>query len=105
MDLRTTEANRCLERKLLLCGYEIPDLLAIFLLLSVLNFILGPLGNRFLLVWAPSLAFAIALRFGKAGKPDNFLLHWIRFQLMPKRISAFSEFDNWPEPLSLERKI
>lgn len=98
MGLRTTEFNKCLDKKLLILGYEIPDILAIFLLLSFLNLVLGALGSRLLLVWLPSLIFAIVLRVGKRGKPDNFLIHWIRFRLIPKKLSAFSTCTDWKLP-------
>ena len=52
MGLRSTPFNKCLSKKLLVLGFEIPDVLAIFLVLSTLNFALGPLGHLFLLVWS-----------------------------------------------------
>jgi hypothetical protein len=91
MGLHVTPVSRCLEKKLVIFGYEIPDLLAIFFVLSVLNFLLGWTGKRFLLVWCPTVILALVLRLGKRGKPDGFLLHWLKLKLTPKYRSAFSE--------------
>lgn len=101
MGLRVTDFNKCLDKKLLLFGYEIPDILAVFFLMSFLNFTLGPFGNRVFLVWLPSLIFALVLRISKRGKPDNFLLHWVRFKAMPKKISSFPSHPGWKVPPKL----
>lgn len=91
MGLRTTSVSRCLEKKLLFFGYELPDVLAIFMLLAVLNLVFGQSDYKFVLVWFPTAFVAIALRIAKRGKPDNFLLHSARFQMRPKVLSAFPE--------------
>lgn len=91
MALRTEPTSQSLEKKLLILGFEVPDVLAIFLLLSFLNFFLGKLGSKLLLVWAPVAIFAVVLRIGKRGKPDNYLLHLGRFHFKPKYYSAFQE--------------
>ena len=72
-------------------GFEMPDLLAIFLSLSVLNLIFGSHPYKFLFVWIPPVVLAIALRLGKRGKPENFLVHWLRYQFLPGVYSAFPE--------------
>ena len=91
MSLKSTQVSRCLDKKLLFFGYELPDVLAIFMLLAFLNLTLGQTEYKISLVWLPTLAVAIGLRIAKRGKPDNFLVHWIRFRLRPKALSAFSE--------------
>ena len=91
MDLQTTSVSQCLEKKLLIAGFEVPDLLAIFTVLSALNFIFGATHQKLLLVWLPSLALAATLRLGKRGKPDNYLVHWMRFRLSQRYLSAFPE--------------
>ena len=53
MSLKSTPVSRCLEKKLLFFGYELPDVLAIFMLLAVLNLTLGRTEYKFLLVWLP----------------------------------------------------
>jgi len=98
MGLRTTSVAKCLEKKLLLFGFEVPDLLAIFLVLSVLNFIFGQTPLKIFFVWLPTIALAVALRLGKKGKPDNYLIHWMRFQTKPGTYRAFPEASKWDQP-------
>jgi len=89
MALKTVPVAKCLEKKLLMLGFEVPDILAIFLLLTLLNFIFGESGAKFLLVWMPSICVAVILRIGKRGKPDNYLIHLVRFKLSHKYLAAF----------------
>lgn len=76
---------------MMVMGFEIPDLLAIFLSLSVLNFLFGGTDLKIPLVWVPAVSLAIVLRFVKRGKPENYLIHWLRYQLKPGVISAFPD--------------
>lgn len=69
--VRSVPVAKCLDQKLTVLGFEVPDLFAIFMLLSVLHLFLGDLGNQFVLVWAPTFLTAVVLWFGKRGKPDN----------------------------------
>lgn len=91
MALRSEPTSQSLEKKLLILGFEVPDVLAIFLLLSILHFVLGPLGSKLLLVWLPVATVAIVLRIGKRGKPDNYLVHLVKFYVRPKYLSAFQD--------------
>ena len=72
-------------------GFEVPDVLAIFLLLSILNFSFGQTNYKLAFVWGPVAAFAITLRVGKRGKPDNYLVHLGKFHMQPKYLSAFRD--------------
>ena len=98
MGLNTTPVAKCLDKKLIIFGYEIPDLLFIFLTLSILNFIFGNSSHQLLLVWCPSLLLAGTLRFGKIGKPENYLIHLVRSKLNPNFYEAFSEPTENPFP-------
>ena len=89
--MRTTSVSKCLDRKLVLFGFEVLDLLAVFLVLSILNFLFGQAPMKWLLVWAPSLILAFVLRWGKRGKPYKYLIHWLRYQIKPGSYSAFTE--------------
>jgi hypothetical protein len=82
-------------------GFEVIDLFALFLTISVLNFIFGSTDFKIVLVWAPSLILACLLFFGKRGKPDNYLLHWLRYQFLPAIYSAFHEPSEWKAPPSV----
>ena len=72
-------------------GFEVPDVLAIFLLLSILNFSFGQTNHKLLFVWGPVVVAAITLRLGKRGKPDNYLVHLGKFHIQPKYLSAFQD--------------
>ncbi len=98
MPLTATHVSKCLDKKLLIFGYEIPDLLVIFLTMSILNFIFGQSSFKLFLIWIPTGFLAAILRFGKRGKPDNYLVHWIRFQFRPGTLSAFPSPNQWKTP-------
>lgn len=103
LGLRTVSVNQCLDKKLLIFGYEIPEILAIFFLLSVLNFVF-PTGFKLILVWIPTLTVAIVLRIGKRGKPDNYLMHLVRHKIQPPLLSAFSDATDFVSPPSLRKR-
>jgi hypothetical protein len=91
MALNSTPVTRCLDQKFRILGFEVLDLLAIFLLLSVLHLLFGDLGSQVIMIWLPSSAFALVLWIGKRNKPDNYILHWIKFYIKPGVINAFDE--------------
>jgi hypothetical protein len=100
--LRTASVATCLDKRLTVLGFEVPDLLAIFILLSVLHLFLGDLGNQLVLIWIPTVVFTNIIWIGKRGKPENYLIHWIRFHLKPGTLSAFDEARGWvPYPNTL----
>jgi hypothetical protein len=88
--LNDTHVSKCLDKKLTMAGFEVADLLIIFMMLAVLNFIFGE-GFKLLFVWIPTITLALVLRFGKRGKPDNYLVHLIRYHTRPGVYSAFLE--------------
>lgn len=99
MELKTTEVSRCLDKKMVMMGFEVPDLLVIFLTISILNFIFSTSDLRWLFVWTPSLVLAGVIKWSKRDKPDNYLIHWLRFQIKPGIIKAFPEpTNNIPSP-------
>lgn len=61
MELKVTEVSRCLDKKMLIMGFEVPDLLFIFLTMSVLNFLFGTTNLKLLFVWLPSAAIALTI--------------------------------------------
>lgn len=103
MELQSTPVSRCLDKKMVIFGYEVPDLLMIFLMLSILNFLFGMTSMKLFLVWLPTIALALTLRLGKRGKPENYLVHWLRFQISPGHLSAFKEPSEWNPPPRLKR--
>ncbi len=98
MELRTTSVSKCLDKKLKIMGFEVLDLFAMFLTISILNFIFGNTIFKLVLVWLPSLIVAGILYFGKRGKPDGYLMHWLRYQYFAATYSAFPDSDNWVPP-------
>lgn len=103
--MRAVDVSKSLDKKLMMFGYEVLDVLAIFLTLSVLNLLFGQSGMSLLLVWIPTTLLAVVLRVGKRGKPDKFLLHWLRYQVKPGVYSAFPEPTGWKVPPRLLRKV
>lgn len=104
LEIRTTPVSKCLDKKLKVFGFEVMDLLALFLTISILNFIFGKTDFKLILVWLPSALLAGILYFGKRGKPENYLIHWLRFQFFPSIYSAFNEPAKWQQPPRTNRK-
>ena len=95
MALKTSDVYRCLEKKTLVFGFEIVDLFVVCSSFAILNFALRDVPYKFIFTWGPTVALAAILRIGKAGKPENYLLHRARAFLGPAVWSAF--------PLALRR--
>lgn len=74
-DLLVTKVPRALEMKSKLFGFELPDLLLIFMNLAATNFVFGATSFRYPLVWGTTLGLALLLFFTKRGRPDNYLQH------------------------------
>jgi len=105
MEIKVTEVSRCLDKKMMIMGFEIPDLLFIFLTMSILNFLFGSTSLKLLFVWLPSFGLALSIRLLKRGKPDNYLVHWLRFQIKPGILKAFPEPSlNNPPPRTRKTK-
>ena len=94
MELLTSKTFRCLERKAKIMGFELFDVLLVGLTISLSNLFIGQIPLRLFVTWTPALILAGVLWFGKRGKPDNFLLHWLRFKIGPSSYSAFKEAKN-----------
>jgi len=105
MPVVCTPVSRCLEQKLKIAGFEIPDLILIALVLTVLNFLLGPLDQRFIMVWIPTLSVSAGLFFGKRGKADKHLIHWFQNRISPRALSAFESDQVQSEFVKLKRGL
>ena len=101
MSLTTTPVSQCLDRKTKIFGFEMGDLLLVFTSLALLNLFFGKTDQKLLLVWLPPALLALLLRYGKKGKPDNYIVHWLRFQFSPGVYSAFKEPNENPYPPQL----
>lgn len=88
--LFTSKVPRSLETKSKIFGFELADVLILFLYLSLSNFVFGQTPFKFLFVWMGTLALALSLYFLKKGKPDNHLQHLGEFYRKPEILSAAS---------------
>jgi hypothetical protein len=86
--LFTSKVPRALDTKTRLFGFELGDLLLIFLYLAISNLIFGGTRLKFPLVWLGTFAIAGVLYFVKRNKPDHYLEHWGEFQRTPGTLSA-----------------
>lgn len=86
--LKTSRVHRKLDSQLKILGLEIMDLLAIMLLAAVNNLLLGQmkLAPVFVIV-IPSITAAV-LYVVKRDKPENYLLHLLRYLTSPGLYSA-----------------
>lgn len=87
-ELLTSRVPRALEMKSKLFGYELSDLLLIFMNLAVTNLVFGATSFRYPLVWGTTLFLALFLFFAKCGRPDNYLQHLIEHYARPAYFSA-----------------
>ena len=90
MSLLVSKVPRSLETKTKLFGFELGDLLLIFLYLSVSNLIFGTTVLRPYAVWLGTLALAGALYFIKRGQPDGYLQHLGEYIARPAYFAAGS---------------
>ncbi len=88
MSLTVTKVPRALDNRLRLFGFELADLLLIFLYLSVSNLFFGPTRLKFPVVWCGTILLACVLHFVKKGKPENYIQHFIQFKMNPAVYSA-----------------
>lgn len=84
----TSKVPRSLEKKTRLFGFELSDLLLIFLYLALTNLIFGQTSLKPLIVWGGTLALGSSLYFFKRGKPDNYLQHYGEFLYATSVLSA-----------------
>ena len=87
MSLLVTKVPRSLETRTKLFGFELGDLLLVFLYLSVSNLIFGTTVLRPYAVWLGTAALACTLYFIKRGKPAGYLQHWGEYTRLPGLLS------------------
>lgn len=75
MSLLVSKVPRALEIKARLFGFELGDLLFIFLYLALSNLIFGQTRLKVPFVWIGTLGIAGTLYFVKRGKPEGYLQH------------------------------
>ena len=87
-ELFTSRVPRSLETKTKLFGFEIGDLLLVFIQLSVLNLLFGSSRFHYPAVWGSTAGLLSLIFFVKKGKPDNFIQHAIEHHLRPPVLIA-----------------
>jgi hypothetical protein len=75
MSLLVSKVPRALETKTRLFGFELGDLLFVFLYLAISNLIFGQTRLKLPMVWIGTLSLAGSLYFVKRGKPENYIQH------------------------------
>ena len=88
MSLLTSKVPRTLEIKARLFGFELGDLLLVFLYLALSNLIFGATSLKFPMVWLGTALIAITLYLVKRGKPDQYLQHLAEYHRSPSILSA-----------------
>jgi len=86
--LSISSVPRALEMKSKLFGFELPDLLLIFMNLAITNLVFGATSFRYSLVWGTTSALAAFLFFAKRGRPDKYLQHLGEFLVRPTYLAA-----------------
>jgi len=79
---------RSLEKKAKIFGFELGDLLLIFLYLATSNLVFGTTKLKPIIVWGGTLAIAGIIYFVKRGKPDGYLQHYGEFLTGPSVYSS-----------------
>ena len=86
--LLASKVPRSLDAKTRLFGFELADLIVIFLYLAVTNLIFGATKAKFPVVWGGTIVLASLLYFVKRNKPDHYLEHLGEFRRTPGVLSA-----------------
>lgn len=79
---------RALESRTKIFGFELGDLLIIFLYLSISNLFFGQTRLKIPIVWIGTFSIAGVLYFVKRNRPDEFLQHFGEYLRRPKVLSA-----------------
>jgi len=89
--LNTSTVHRKLDAKFKIGGIEAADLLSVLLAAAVLNLFLGRFSFGPIFIFGiPGILFFV-LYFGKRGKPEGYLLHALKFYLLPGVLHAGSK--------------
>jgi len=87
-EIKSSTVHRNLDAKLKIVGLEIYDLLFVLLVAAVMNLIFGRTSFALYLVFLLPSAMALVLFFAKRNKPEQYLVHLLRFVGSPGFYSA-----------------
>ena len=103
--LITSSVPRSLDNKNRLFGFELPDLLFIFMNLALTNLVFGSSSLRYPLVWGSTVFFALFLYFMKKDKPDNYLQHLGEYIVQPTvRFAGLTDLKHRPFIREMEKE-
>lgn len=88
MELETSRVHRNLDGKLKVMGLEAPDLILVLLLAAIMNLLFGQTSFVLPLVFGLSSVLLAVLYIGKRGKPQDYLIHLIKYLANPGFYSA-----------------
>jgi hypothetical protein len=88
MELKSSTTHRGLNIKMKIGGLEALDLIFSLILMAFLNLIIGHTSFGIAIVLGVPSFLLICLYVGKKNKPDDFLLHLLKFYLTPGFYSA-----------------
>lgn len=77
--LHVTPVPRALEVRNKLFGFELGDILLVFLYLAGSNLVFGTTRLKYALVWGGTIALGLLLHFAKRNKPPQFIQHYAQF--------------------------
>lgn len=100
--LELSKVSRSLDRKTLILWLEITDIFALVTFCSVLNLAFGGTGLKLYFVYLPTLVLGVTMILAKRGKPEGFLVHFLKFHLQPKHLTCFY---SGPETFSLSAAL
>ena len=83
MQLQTSTVHRNLDQKLKILGFELFDLFALLIFAAVMNLFFGRTSLSFATVFILPGCLALVIYYGKKGKPESHLVHYVRYTLLP----------------------
>jgi hypothetical protein len=103
--IEMSKVSRSLDRKTLILWLEITDIFALVTVCSVLNLLFGGTPLKLYLVYVPTAILGLTLILTKRGKPEGFLMHFLKFHLRPKHLSCFhSGPDSFPLSAAIQKR-
>lgn len=100
--LLVSSVPRTLETKSKIFGFELGDVLILFLNLSLQNLVFGESSFKYLMVYGSTTLLGFVLFFVKRGKPDSYLQHLSQYMISPTVFFA-GQTDQKFKPLKMER--
>ena len=83
MELQTSTVHRNLDQKLKILGFELFDLLSLLIFAAIMNLFFGRTSLSFWAVFILPGCLASVIYYGKKGRPEKHLVHYVRYQLLP----------------------